>query len=276
MAQIPPALIGTTAPVLDGWYTHSQLNALFMSAGFPGDPPEGNKTEKCTRWLRLGNQHIDDPLAAFGRLIAEMMDAEIDPRQPFAWEPQGTPPPDPREKIRAVLVKEGLSYQRGGYIMGAALAGPSKSLGDRIEAEGIPVIEIEYRRALETVERDPEAAITAACSILESVCKTYLEVQNLPLPNKQVLGPLWAATAEHLGLTPKVMADDDLKRILQGLYSIADGIAALRTHEGSAHGRGALKSYRVGPRHARLAVHAAHTMALFVLETWEARKRGGQ
>jgi hypothetical protein len=44
MTQIPPALIGTTAPILDTHYTHAELNALFMQAGFPGDPPEGNKT----------------------------------------------------------------------------------------------------------------------------------------------------------------------------------------------------------------------------------------
>jgi hypothetical protein len=74
-----------------------------------------------------------------------------------------------------------------------------------------------------------------------------------------------------LGLSPKDIADDDLKRILQGLYSLADGIAALRTHEGSAHGRSSKARYRLRARHARLAVHAAHTMALFVLETHDER-----
>ena len=58
--------------------------------------------------------------------------------------------------------------------------------------------------------------------------------------------------------------------VLQGLYSIADGVAALRTHEGSAHGRSSAKTYRLAARHARLTVHAAYTMALFILETWEA------
>ncbi len=116
--------------------------------------------------------------------------------------------------------------------------------------------------------------MTAACAILESVCKTYLEEEGHALPSKQVLGSLWSEVAGHLGLTPKVIADDDLKRILQGLYSIADGVAALRTHAGSAHGHSTGKNYRLAPRHARLAVHAAHTIAMFVLETWEARKKG--
>jgi hypothetical protein len=93
------------------------------------------------------------------------------------------------------------------------------------------------------------------------------------LPSKQVLGALWPLVASHLGLGPKDVANDDLKRILQGLYSIGDSIAALRTHAGSAHGHAQGKSYRLASRHARLAVHAAHTMALFVLETWEERRR---
>ena len=55
MTQIPPSIIGTIAPILDAQYTHSQLNALFMHAGFPGDSPDGNKTQKCLMWLRRGN-----------------------------------------------------------------------------------------------------------------------------------------------------------------------------------------------------------------------------
>lgn len=32
------------------------------------------------------------------------------------------------------------------------------------------------------------------------------------------------------------------------------------------------KAYRVQARHGRLAVHAAHTLTLFVIETWKQRK----
>jgi hypothetical protein len=266
MPLIPPSLIGTVSPILADAFTHSRLNDLFMAAGFPGEVPPGNKSDKVRSWFIRANKECDDPLFMFGQVIAELMDSEL---HSGYIELQGG---DPRDKIHAVLAKEGLSYQRGGLILGAALTGPSKALAERLKTNGIQAIEIEYQRAYETIEKDPAAAVTAACAVLESVCKTYLEEEGYPLPNKHVLKSLWSEVTARLGLTPKVVADDDLKRILQGLYSIADGVAALRTHAGSAHGHSTVDSYKLAPRHARLAVHAAHTMAMFVLETWEARK----
>ncbi|MDC4794224.1 abortive infection family protein, partial [Acinetobacter baumannii] len=39
----------------------------------------------------------------------------------------------------------------------------------------------------------------------------------------------------------------------------------------SAHGQGR-KLYNIKPRHARLAIHSAHTLALFILETWDEKR----
>ena len=45
-----------------------------------------------------------------------------------------------------------------------------------------------------------------------------------------------------------------------------------RRAPGSAHGRGR-RAYRLQARHARLAVHASHTLVAFFIETWDERKR---
>ncbi|WP_431061192.1 abortive infection family protein [Pseudomonas abietaniphila] len=42
----------------------------------------------------------------------------------------------------------------------------------------------------------------------------------------------------------------------------------VRTHASSAHGAGK-RPYKLKPRHARLAIHAAHTISAFVIETWD-------
>lgn len=274
MARIPPALIGTAAPILAEAYTHAELNSLFLAAGFPGDPPEGNKIHKCQDWMRRANAHLNDPLRAFGHLLAEFLDSDAE----IAYAPLQEARVADRERLKQAIQREGLSYQRGGAFFGSALTGPSRSLGDRLQREGVPALELEYQRAYAQIEHDPPAALTAACAILEATCKAYLTSHGQALPSKQVLSALWQATAAHLGLSPKDVADLDLKQILSGLSSIATGVAALRTHKGSAHGHFEApvhpsgRTYRLLPRHVRLAVHAAHTMALFVLETWEAKR----
>ncbi len=75
-----------------------------------------------------------------------------------------------------------------------------------------------------------------------------------------------------LNFDPALVESQDLKTILSGLASIVHGVGALRTHDGSAHGQKPAKSYKIEPRHARLAVHAAHTLALFIIEAWERPK----
>lgn len=266
--KIPHSLIGAVSPILADHYTHATLDALFMQHGFPGEPPTGrNKIDKASVWMREANNHCDDALDRFGNLVGEMMDAEYSADDPF-----GDVRPDPRARVNAALAKEGLSYHRGGLILGAGLSGPTRSLAELLKRGGAAALEREYDRAYKSIDSDPEAAVTAACAILESLCQTYLDETGVPMPSSLTLGPLWNATAKQLGLAPGNVADDDLKRILSGLYGVADGVAALRTHQGSAHGRSAKLRYRLMPRHARLAVHAAHTMAMFVLETWEARK----
>jgi hypothetical protein len=274
MAPIPPSIIGTAATLLSDTYTHAELNALFQTHSFPGDAPVGtNKLEKCRQWLRRGSLELPDPMANFGRLIAEMMDSERTPLYRAPWDTSEVKEdPDPRDRLTAAFSKEGLSYVRGGHIHGANLTGPSKSLGERLKANSIQTVETEFDRAYKSIESDPPAALTAACAILEAVCKHYIQSENLTMPGKQTMGPLWSEVSKHLGLSPAQLADDDMKQILSGLFSIANGIGAFRTHEGSAHGHGH-KTYKVEARHARLAVHSAHTMTMFVLETWEARKK---
>ena len=83
---------------------------------------------------------------------------------------------------------------------------------------------------------------------------------------------LWRSIRTDLGFDPSRLEDDDLKKILSGILSVVDGIGAFRTHASSAHGQGR-KLYNLKPRHARLAINSAHTMALFVLETWDERRR---
>ena len=70
------------------------------------------------------------------------------------------------------------------------------------------------------VERDPPAAVTAACGINESLCKVYIAENRLPMPADQSIRPLWKVVKEHLGLDPRSLVTDDMKQILGGLATV--------------------------------------------------------
>jgi hypothetical protein len=64
---------------------------------------------------------------------------------------------------------------------------------------------------------------------------------------------------------------DAIKRLLGNLGQVSQGIAELRNLYGTGHGKdGTFRG--LGPRHARLAVGAATTLATFLFETHESRK----
>jgi hypothetical protein len=133
-------------------------------------------------------------------------------------------------------------------------------------------IEAEFTRALEHIQKEPRESVSAACNILESVCKIYIADEGLPSPAKQDLQGVWKVVKDNLGMDPQRLEDNDLRRILTGLFSIVDGIGAFRTHASTAHGAGR-KTYNVRPRHARLAINAAHSLVLYLIESWDERKK---
>jgi hypothetical protein len=138
-------------------------------------------------------------------------------------------------------------------------------------------VQRDMKRALDSAENDPEDAVTAACSVIESVCRSILVELKLPLPPKKDIDGLVRAVQEPLGLSPgrsdlpaEIAAD--VRQVLSGLTTTAKGIGALRTHGGDAHGR-ERGFKRIDGRIARLAIHGASTLALFLIETWELRQR---
>lgn len=264
---IPAPLISVVAEVIAATETHATLDSLFMYAGAPGDPPPGSKPAKALEWLRQVNRDTSvQPLDVLGRLLEGYLDATPDP---YAFNAEGIE--QRKERLQKALAHADLSYSKGGHI-GGQVAAPSRSLEERIRDRDFSSINAEFDRALRNVEASPREAVSAACNLLESLCKTYIEDEKLTAPSKLDLQGVWAAVRKDLGFDPSAVADRDLQEILSGLIATVNGIGALRTHASSAHGPGRT-SYKLEPRHARLAIHSAHTIALFVLESWDRRKQ---
>lgn len=264
---IPAALLAVVAEISAKRETHAALDNLFTYAGAAGDPPEGSKPAKALAWLRTTNkENLVPPLVVLGKIIEVYMEESLNPRISG-----DVPKLEDRTRILKLLGDCQLRYVKGGKVVGS-LGTPSRTLETFIQERDTASIDQEFSRALTNVESSPREAVSAASNILESVCKVYIAEEGLEMPAKQDLKPVWTIVRKHLGFDPSVVEDQDLQQVLSGMISVVDGIGALRTHASSAHGAGK-KPYKLEPRHARLAVHSAHTVALFILESWR-RKKG--
>ena len=128
-----------------------------------------------------------------------------------------------------------------------------------------------WTKAMSRRTSDPDGAITAARSLLESVCKTILEDRGIAYNDrKDDLPKLYSRVSKALKLAPSDHTEEQFKAILGGCTTVVNGLGAIRNRASDAHGQGR-KSYRPAERHAALAVNLAGSMALFLMETHKAR-----
>ena len=201
---------------------------------------------------------------------------------------------DPREYLRepekAAAVREHLNRALEADGLAVTVVGGKAHLTDR-QGSGVIVepfiskvavldfdtVQVEVARAIQNATEDPEDCVTAACSLVEAVCRSILVEMSLPLPAKKDIDGLLKAVQVPLGLSPGRTGlapeiEQDVRQVLSGLTSTLKGVGALRTHGGDAHGR-ERGFRRIDARIARLALNAASSIALFLIETWERKER---
>lgn len=125
-----------------------------------------------------------------------------------------------------------------------------------------------WEKALSRRANDPEGAITAARTLLESVCKHILDRQNVAYDPKNIeIHELYKLVAKELNLSPSQHSEAIFKQILGGCSAIVSGLGTLRNRHGDAHGNGRLIA-KPSLRHAELAVNLAGSMSIFLVTTW--------
>ncbi len=93
--------------------SHGSLDALFTSAGAPGDPPNLAHTTKWKEWLfRAGQDPNVDSLSVLGNVLEEFMDVAPpeDSENLNKWKAD-------RERVLKALEEDGLRYFRGGRVL---------------------------------------------------------------------------------------------------------------------------------------------------------------
>lgn len=121
------------------------------------------------------------------------------------------------------------------------------------------------------IENSPDLAIGTAKELIETICRTILEQRNVEVDISWDLPQLLKQTTKQLQLTPEGIPDTinaakSIKTILGSLTSVVHGLSELRNQYGSGHGKKA-NFKGLSPRHAKLAVGSASTLAIFLFET---------
>ncbi len=134
----------------------------------------------------------------------------------------------------------------------------------------------QIRRMEDSVENDPRLAIGTAKELVETCCKTILAERGMELPRKADIPTLTKTTLKELNLVPEdvpkaARGADVIKRLLSNLATIGNGLAELRSLYGTGHGQHGSSS-GLTARHAKLAVGAASTLAVFLFETHQQSK----
>lgn len=128
-----------------------------------------------------------------------------------------------------------------------------------------------WSKSLDRRETDPEGAITAARTLLETVCKHILDDFGVEYDDTDNLPKLYRTTAESLDLAPSQHTEKVFRQILGGCTAVVEGLGSLRNKLSDSHGKGR-RPIKPAPRHAELAVNLAGATATFLVSTWKNRK----
>jgi uncharacterized protein YfkK (UPF0435 family) len=154
------------------------------------------------------------------------------------------------------------------------LEGKTPAPADNAISEGLRSFDEEgvhsvWSKALERRASDPEGAITAARTLLETLCKNILDARRIEYDSKKIeLHELYKLVSKELNLSPSQHTQEVFKQILGGCSGVVNGLGTLRNKLGDAHGQGKLP-VRPAPRHAELAVNLSGSVALFLVATFQ-------
>lgn len=93
-----------------------------------------------------------------------------------------------------------------------------------------------WRAAIDATHAETADALTRCSSFLEATCAKILRDRGVALPRDKSMSPLVKACLDTFTWPAEKAAEDDVKKLLGGIQSITQGIGALRTHFGTAHG----------------------------------------
>jgi hypothetical protein len=212
------------------------------------------------------------------RKVLQVFEEKLSDLTAIACDPKQHYQENARQDLRRLvdrLKRDGFEYVDGRLRpVGASQHLPDvATVAERIDADEL---RRQIDRMRDAIEGDPSLAIGTAKEVVETTCKTILASRGLLMDESWDVSRLVKKTREALTLLPSDIPNsakgtESIRKVLSSLGVVAQGLAELRNLYGTGHGKEG-RAKGVSPRHARLAVGAAATLATFLFETHEARE----
>jgi hypothetical protein len=177
-----------------------------------------------------------------------------------------------RARLLGHLLRDGIHLKDGRLALPASSVhtGHARSAATRLD---LPGLQLQIDRIVASIDTDPAHAIGTAKEMIETTCKSILTARGESYSKSADVPELVKQTRKVLKLLPEDVPDsargaDTIRQLLSQLGAIAQNVAELRSLYGTGHGKEG-KARGLQPRHARLVVGSAATLATFLLETHE-------
>lgn len=164
-----------------------------------------------------------------------------------------------------LLNNDGFDYMNGKIIpMNGVLVNQPESI---LESYSLDHVRKDWDRAIEQSNIDPEDAITAARSMLESTCKWILARMNISYTIRDDLPQLYKKVANELEFFPDRDGERLVKQITGSMSSIVTAIAEFRNKYSDSHGKDE-KYIPPLTSHSVLTVNLSGSLCTFLFETY--------
>lgn len=191
------------------------------------------------------------------------------------------------QMLNELLAPDGWTLVEKATISGRSIYGPQRLASSQYAVNAAKQVAVkvdadylhrQINRMTSAIEHDPDLAIGTAKELIETCCYTILAARGKPVSDKPDLLPLVRRALEELQLVPNGIPDaqkgaKSIKALLGNLSTIAQSMSELRNLYGTGHGKDG-KRRGLLSRHARLAVGAATTLAVFLFDTHAERNPG--
>jgi len=161
---------------------------------------------------------------------------------------------------------------RRGLLSTLAAADGVSPLAEGLSQVTLRAVRNQWFTAASKLPHSASSAITAARALVETTCQTILVERSEAPDTSGDLGRLYNQTRRVLQIEASAGVPQALHQLLNGLVQVVNGLAALSNQAGDRHGLP--EGARVSDHSmASLAVHAAGTVSLFLVQAHRSGQR---